>query len=62
MDNKMKNYERDVDGLLDIFGTVGGVQELLIDFIGSFYAFFGKKAFIGSMARKFFLVKNTPDL
>ena len=40
MDSKMKNIERDVHGLLDIFGTVGGIQELLIAFIGSIYAFF----------------------
>jgi hypothetical protein len=62
MDSKSKVVERDVSGLLEIFGTVGGIQALLVACIGYVYGFFSRKALIGQLAREFFMVKSRPSL
>jgi hypothetical protein len=62
MDSKSKIVERDVSGLLDIFGTVGGIQALLVACIGFVYGLFSRKALIGQLSREFFMVKDRPSL
>ena len=62
MDHKQKTIEREVKGILDIFGTVGGIQAILVAFVSSSYGVISEMAFTGSLARKFYLRRNRPDL
>jgi hypothetical protein len=62
MDNKEKTVERNVRGLLEILGTIGGLSEIAIACIGTMYGVISQQAFIGTLVRKFYLVRNRPNL
>jgi hypothetical protein len=62
MDNKRKTVERNVKGILEILGTIGGLSEIAIACVGTMYGVISQQAFIGTMVRKFYLVRNRPNL
>jgi hypothetical protein len=62
MDNKKKIVERSVIGILEILGTLGGIQEISFALVGMAYGVISSQAFIGSLVRKFFYVRSRTNL
>jgi len=48
--------------LLTVFGTVGGIQTLLIAVLGYLGSFCIDKHYIAALARKFYLLRGRPDI